>query len=116
MYLTRNTTAMSKKEMQPSPAPWRASGSHKSNGEARYVLEDTNLVPIADIRTKNLPAATIRANRKLIENAPRMARVLIEIVALAGKSNIPVKLELVELVLDVTGVDPRKHIKNLIVE
>ena len=95
------------KKHQPSPAPWRTQGSHKPNGEAVYIVQDAEQSPIGTIRSEGLPPETIVANRKLIENAPRMARVLIEVVAICINNNIPVKANLCDLILDITGVDPR---------
>ena len=95
------------KKHQPSPFPWRTQGTSKPNGEAVYILQDREQSPIGSIRSDGLPPETILANRKLIENAPRMARVLIEIVAICAKNNIPVKANLCDLILDITGVDPR---------
>ena len=96
------------KKYQPSPTPWRTSGSHKPNGEAVYILQDLYQTPIGTVRTEGLPPETITANRKLIENAPRMARVMIEMIAICINNNIPVKTALCDLVLDVTGVDPKQ--------
>ena len=42
-----------------------------------------------------------------IATTPRMARVLIEVVAICINNNIPVKANLCDLILDITGVDPR---------
>jgi len=95
------------KKHQPSPTPWRTQGSHKPNGEAVYIVQDAEQSPIGTIRSEGLPPETIVANRKLIENAPRMARVLIEVVAICINNNIPVKANLCDLILDITGVDPR---------
>ena len=95
------------KKHQPSPAPWRTQGSHKPNGEAVYIVQDAEQSPIGTIRSEGLPPETIVANRKLIENAPRMARVLIEVVAICVNNKIPVKANLCDLILDITGVDPR---------
>ena len=95
------------KKHQPSPFPWRTQGTSKPNGEAVYILQDREQSPIGSIRSDGLPPETTLANRKLIENAPRMARVLIEIVAICAKNNIPVKSNLCDLILDITGVDPR---------
>ncbi len=95
------------KKHQPSPAPWRTQGSHKPNGEAVYIVQDSEQSPIGTIRSEGLPPETILANRKLIENAPRMARVLIEVVAICVNNKIPVKANLCDLILDITGVDPR---------
>ena len=95
------------KKHQPSSFPWRTQGSHKPNGEAVYILQDSEQTPIGTIRSEGLQPETILANRKLIENAPRMARVLLEITAICIKNNIPVKSNLCDLILDITGVDPR---------
>ena len=103
------------KKYQPSPVPWRTSGSHKPNGEAVYILQDLHQTPIGTVRTEGLPAETIVANRKLIENAPRMARVLIEMIAICINNKIPVTTKLCDLVLDVTGVDP-KQFPNIIIQ
>lgn len=95
------------KKHQPSPAPWRTQGSHKPNGEAVYIVQDSEQTPIGTIRSEGLQPETILANRKLIENAPRMARVLVEVVAICTNNKIPVKANLCDLILDITGVDPR---------
>ena len=95
------------KKYQPSPVPWRTSGSHKPNGEAVYIIQDAEQTPIGSVRSDGLPPETTVANRKLIENAPRMARVLIEVVAICINNGIPVKGTLCDLILDVTGVNPR---------
>jgi hypothetical protein len=95
------------KKYQPSPVPWRTQGSHKPNGEAVYIVQDAEQTAIGTIRSEGLEAETILANRKLIENAPRMARVLIEVVAICINNNIPVKANLCDLIQDITGVNPR---------
>ena len=95
------------KKHQPSPVPWRTQGSHKPNGEAVYIVQDAEQTAIGTIRSEGLEAETILANRKLIENAPRMARVLIEVVAICINNNIPVKANLCDLIQDITGVNPR---------
>jgi hypothetical protein len=95
------------KKYQPSPVPWRTQGSHKPNGEAVYIVQDAEQTAIGTIRSEGLAAETILANRKLIENAPRMARVLIEVVAICINNNIPVKANLCDLIQDITGVNPR---------
>lgn len=95
------------KKYQPSPTPWRTSGSHKPNGEAVYIVADAEQTAIGTVRSDGLPPETTLANRKLIENAPRMARVLIEVVAICINNKIPVRANLCDLILDVTGVDPR---------
>jgi len=103
------------KKYQPSPVPWRTSGSHKPNGEAVYILQDLHQTPIGTVRTEGLAPETIVANTKLIENAPRMARVLIEMIAICIKNDIPVKTALCDLIQDVTGVDP-KQFEGIIVD
>jgi len=95
------------KKYQPSPVPWRTQGSHKPNGEAVYIVQDAEQTAIGTIRSEGLPPETILANRKLIENAPRMARVLIEVVAICINNRIPVKANLCDLIQDITGVNPR---------
>ena len=75
----------------PSPGPWRTTGYHKPNGEAVYLLSDVNQQPIGTIRSDGLPAEVTKANRKLIENAPRLARVCIDFIAICIKEGVPVR-------------------------
>jgi hypothetical protein len=70
-------------------------------------VQDAEQTAIGTIRSEGLEAETILANRKLIENAPRMARVLVEVVAICINNNIPVKANLCDLIQDITGVNPR---------
>lgn len=95
------------KKHQPSPFPWRTSGAHKPNGEAVYILEDREQTPIGSIRTEGMPPEVIRANRKIIENSPRMARVLVEMLHICVDNRIPVRAGLVDLIQDITGYDAR---------
>ena len=99
----------------PSPGPWRTTGSHKPNGEAVYLLSDVNQQPIGTIRSDGLPAEVTKANRKLIENAPKLARVCIDFIAICIKEEIPVRGTLCDLMHYTTGVNPR-NFEGIIVD
>ena len=103
-------------KISASPHPWHTSGSHKPNGEAVYILHDSESTPIGTIRSDGLPPGVHQANRRLIEHAPRMQRVILECMIICAKNSIPVSQELIDLVHDSTGVDPREATPDLIVE